>query len=281
LVSTLSKYENVQAAELVTRFARYTFLHLKELAESCLGWNIFYGDTDSLFTDAGITEVNKNIFMDQCALQLNIRVDFDRFFEDLLMFGSKNYVFTIWNNKIKKKKLFIKGNLIKKNRCLWARNAAKQFLEDALVNREINETNPLVNLKTEIKKLESNQVEDPEIQLLILTNLGSDPEEYKMNVIQKRIGLAKNLKHGDTARYYLANDDKDGFTFYVKDISIYEYKRQLKDLLKKVFLILDYNVDDINNEVFGSVISLKERVKGKGIKINSRLNKHQQKLFTI
>lgn len=280
LGSKFSKFENVQAAELVTRFARYTFLHIRELAEACSGWDVFYGDTDSLFTDSKITEVNKNIFMDQCALQLNIRVDFDRFFEDLLMFGSKNYVFTVLDSKTRKKKLFIKGNLIKKNRCLWARNAAKQFLEDVLINREI-ETDPLANLKAQVNKLEIGQIETPEINLLILANVGSNPENYKVNVIGKRIGLVKNLKRGDTARYYLGDSDKGGFTFDVKDISIYEYKRQLKDLLKKVFLLLDYNVNDINNEIFGGVISLKERVKTKGIKINSRRNKYRQKLFTI
>jgi DNA polymerase elongation subunit (family B) len=87
-----SKYENVKAAELVTRYGRYTIKHCIKIAEDMLGWNIIYGDTDSIFVNSPLTEVDKQLFIDVCYLQLNVNVDLDKVYDKLLITSKKNYV---------------------------------------------------------------------------------------------------------------------------------------------------------------------------------------------
>ena len=48
-----AKYENVLAAELVTRFGRFTIQECAKIAKKFMKWEIIYGDTDSLFINNG------------------------------------------------------------------------------------------------------------------------------------------------------------------------------------------------------------------------------------
>jgi DNA polymerase elongation subunit (family B) len=123
-------------------------------------------------------------------------MDLDKVYDKLLMTGSKNYVGITRDNK----KLIVKGLAGKKSdRCLWVRNAFKQMLEDYK-----NDVNPCIKLHKEISKLENDELEDAESQLIIFKNLNKNVDEYKVNVVQKLIGADKNLQNGDTIRYYMS-----------------------------------------------------------------------------
>ncbi|MGH9988714.1 MAG: DNA polymerase domain-containing protein, partial [Nitrososphaeraceae archaeon] len=231
-----SKYENVKAAELVTRYGRYTIKQCIKIAEDMFGWTIIYGDTDSIFVDSAITEVDKQLFIDVCKLQLNVNMDLDKVYDKLLLSGKKNYV------GVSGKKLVVKGLAGKKSdKCSWVKNAFKQMLNDYM-----NDINPCVKLRDEIRKLEAHELENPEQQLMIVKNLNKDADEYKVNVVQKLIGKEKNLEDGDTVRYYLAEgtkaNDYKKYLESIAEVSIKEYKKQLINAVKPVLTLLGYDI---------------------------------------
>ena len=120
-----SKYENVKAAELVTRYGRYTIKQCIKIAEDVFGWTIIYGDTDSMFVSSYVSEVDRQLFIDICYLQLNVNMDLDKVYDRLLVSGKKNYVGVSGENTV------IRGLGGKKSdRCLWVKNAFKQMLND-------------------------------------------------------------------------------------------------------------------------------------------------------
>ena len=120
-----SKYENVKAAELVTRYGRYTIKQCIKIAEDMFGWTIIYGDTDSIFISSIVSEVDRRLFVDTCYLQLNINMDLDKVYDKLLVSSKKNYV------GVSGKNIIVKGLGGKKSdRCLWVKNAFKQMLND-------------------------------------------------------------------------------------------------------------------------------------------------------
>src|SRR6185437_1807768 len=44
-----AKYNNLQAAEMVTRYGRYTLRQIVQIAANEFGFTVVYGDTDSIF----------------------------------------------------------------------------------------------------------------------------------------------------------------------------------------------------------------------------------------
>ncbi|HET7283720.1 MAG TPA: hypothetical protein VFI70_03475 [Nitrososphaeraceae archaeon] len=78
---------------------------------------------------------------------------------------------------------------------------------------------PIVKLGNAFSDLEEWHIQDPGHVLIKTIRLRQDPEDYKNNCLQKKIGVELGLSHGDTASYYLSDNDK-GYTFHVNEISI-------------------------------------------------------------
>jgi len=243
-----SKYENVKAAELVTRYGRYTIKQCVRIAREKFRWDVIYGDTDSIFVNNSnsIGQDDIEFFEDTCKSQLNVDMELDKVYDKLLITGSKNYVGITRDDK----KLIVKGLAGKKSdRCLWVRNAFKQMLEDYK-----NDVNPCVKLREEISKLENNKLEVAENQLIISKSLNKNVDEYKVNVIQKLIGIDKNLQNGDTVRYYLSETGHK-YTYDCSKISKREYRKQLINTVKPVLSVLRYDVD--RELELGAMISIR------------------------
>ena len=227
-----AKYENVIAAELVTRFGRYTIQECAKISKDILGWNIIYGDTDSLFVDSEITSVDIKKFIDLCKDRLNANMELEKTYGKFLITGAKNYVGITNSNS-----LIVKGLAGKKSdRCLWVRNCFKQMLEDYK-----NDVNPCIKLRNEIEKLESGKLADMSNQLIIFKQLNKAVSEYKINVVQKLLGKLKNLEEGDSVRYYMADGDIK-YTEDVNNVSIKEYKKQLINTVKPILKLLKYDI---------------------------------------
>jgi DNA polymerase, archaea type len=230
-----SKYENLKAAELVTRYGRYIIKQCIRIAREMFKWDVIYGDTDSIFVNNSDSIIQDEIksFRDTCKSRLDVDMELDKVYYKLLITGSKNYVGIIRDNK----KLIVNGLAGKKSdRCLWVRNAFKQMLEDYK-----NDINPCIRLRKEISKLENDGLENAENQLIIFKNLNKSVDEYKVNVIQKLIGIDKNLQNGDTVRYYMS-DTVHKYTYNYTEISKKEYKKQLINTVKPILSLLGYNV---------------------------------------
>jgi len=236
----LAKYENVKAAELVTRYGRYTIQHCKKIAEKIFGWQVIYGDTDSLFINNfdKIPEQQIIAFKEACEQQLKVQIEIDKVYERLLLHKKKNYVGVLKGSQ----KLVIKGMGGKKSdRCLWVKKAFKQTLDDYRHN-----LNPCVNLRKELEKVGNKTLENPEHQLIIFKKLGRDVDSYKVNNVQKILGKAKNLEEGDSVRFYLSDPTKANnhitFTEDISKIGIKSYKRQLVNTVKPILSLLGYDV---------------------------------------
>ena len=246
-----AKYENLEAAELVTRYGRDTIKQIRKIASDMFGWDSIYGDTDSIFATASnmdlFSEANVNFFLDTCHLQLNVTLELDKIFERLVIVGKKNYVGITDSNRI-----IVKGLAGKKSdRCLWVRQAFNQMLEDYK-----NRINPCINIRLEIEKLETAKLQNIQGMLLMRKNLGKNPEEYQSNVIQKLIGIEKGLQEGDTANYYLS-DNEVGYTYDPNEYSVREYKDQLVHSLTPFLTVLGYEVKkdlDIPSESLAGIV---------------------------
>ena len=229
------KYKNIDAAKLVTACGRATIKECVRIATKHMKWDVIYGDTDSLFVNNSDTIPAADIekFQKLCQKRCRVNMELDKTYERLLLHRAKNYLGVIKGSN----KLVIKGLAGKKSdRCLWVRSVFKQMLEDYR-----NGINPYVNITSELGKLYHHKIENTEHKLIISKKLGMNPEAYKVNNIQKIIGIIKNLEAGDTARYYLS-DSQNKFTEDVNDISIKKYEKQLIDTLKPVLKLLKYDL---------------------------------------
>ncbi|MGH9974321.1 MAG: DNA polymerase domain-containing protein, partial [Nitrososphaeraceae archaeon] len=124
-----AKYENVMAAELVTRYGRATIQYCAKIAKEVFHWAVIYGDTDSLFVNnsENISDADIKTFVDICQQQMHVNMELDKIYEKLLIAGAKNYVGIIKDSK----KIVIKGLAGKKSdRCAWVRNSFKEMLND-------------------------------------------------------------------------------------------------------------------------------------------------------
>jgi hypothetical protein len=270
-----AKYEDLPTAELIVRYGRHTIRKIVEIANTMFGWDIIYSDTDSVFSRTGtgyraggtvaerkeieedqqqrsihtptnecqdsflFEETNCDLFLDTCNLQLNIRIELDKIYDRLVLVHKKNYVgVTRPTDKSKTKSLVVRGLAGKKSdRCLWVRQCFIGMVEDYM-----NNINPCIRLRQEVMKLETGKLDNPEIDLLMHKNLGQNPEDYHSNVIQKVIGLEKNLQDGDTARYYMADNDRK-YTFNVGEYSVTKYRDSLIKTVRRFLSLLDYDTE--------------------------------------
>lgn len=245
---TFAKYNNLQAAEMVTRYGRYILRQIVQMAANEFGFTVTYGDTDSVF----IVGVNNNdndndndneldMFIRKVRFQLNVGLEKDKHFDRLVLCKKKNYL------GVSGHALKIVGLSGKKsNNCLWVRKVFNKMVEDYR-----DGIDPLINLKNELVKLEQHKIEDPETSLLMRINLSRDPEDYKIdNLKQKQIGLEKGLQDGETANYYIADptkkDPKRKFTYNALEYSVKEYKNQL---IRVVSQFLDVLKVDVENQL--------------------------------
>ncbi|MPZ07283.1 MAG: hypothetical protein GEU26_12855 [Nitrososphaeraceae archaeon] len=264
-----AKYENVIAAELVTRFGRSTIQHCAKIAKEIFNWDIIYGDTDSLFINSEIMPEDIKLFIETCKQQLSVNMELDKIYDKFLIAGAKNYVGIIKDSK----SLIVKGFAGKKSdRCLFVRNCFKQVLEDYK-----NDINPYIKLRDRLAELESGKLEDIGNQLIIFKQLNKGVDEYKINVVQKLIGKLKNLEEGDTVKYYISDGDMK-YTENVNAASIKEYRKQLINTVKPILKLLKYDIkselteetkESSNDDNTPPIVSLKEKPKNLTLKARS------------
>jgi DNA polymerase, archaea type len=235
------KYFNRDVAILIAAYGRYTLTKMVELAQ-LQGFNVVYGDTDSLFIVKNDHNTNNPIsceeiekFRTKCAEILNVDVKHERTFDKAIIAKKKHYLGILSD---KSKEPIIKGfEGIKSDRVQWVRNIFAQLIEDYK-----NNVNPIPKLKQAFLDLEQWNIKEPEKVLLKKSKIGKDPEDYENNCLQKRIGLELGLKRGDIANYYLADNEK-GYTFDVNECSIIQYRKMLQSAIKDVLEILGYDIE--------------------------------------
>lgn len=92
-----SRFHAKAIAALITKTGRETLLKTKELAENKLGFNVVYGDTDSIMINTGTNTLKDAINMgNQLKSEVNVlykclEIEIDGVFKSLLLLKKKKY----------------------------------------------------------------------------------------------------------------------------------------------------------------------------------------------
>jgi len=92
-----SRFHAQAIAALITRTGRQTLLNTKDIAENDLGFNVVYGDTDSIMINTGTNVLQKSLEMGKTLKQkVNVlykclEIEIDGVFKSLLLLKKKKY----------------------------------------------------------------------------------------------------------------------------------------------------------------------------------------------
>jgi DNA polymerase elongation subunit (family B) len=230
------EFADYRVAELTTAFGRKVLQYMKETAKEVYGFEVIYGDTDSIF----VTNIPYNELIDklvtECWIVDEVDVEIDKVFTKFLITKKKHYI-GIYEDPNKEPE--IKGmEGIKSDRPLWIHKLVRHFAIDLK-----NGIDPTLNLRKEYRKMEEGQVpvEDLQIRLVLQKN----PEEYSENSLQRRISSDK--KEGDSIIYYKSNKTGGGTT----NPALYSRNKYLdmrKSIFEDVLTVMEF---DFKRDVIG------------------------------
>jgi DNA polymerase alpha subunit A len=92
-----SRFHAQAIAALITRTGRQTLLNTKDIAENELGFNVVYGDTDSIMINTGTNQLQASLDMGKKlkskvnALYKCLEIEIDGVFKSLLLLKKKKY----------------------------------------------------------------------------------------------------------------------------------------------------------------------------------------------
>lgn len=92
-----SRFHAQAIAALITRTGRETLLKTKDIAETKLGFNVVYGDTDSIMINTGTDnlekalEMGKKLKVEVNCLYKCLEIEIDGVFKSLLLLKKKKY----------------------------------------------------------------------------------------------------------------------------------------------------------------------------------------------
>lgn len=92
-----SRFHAKAIASLITRTGRETLLRTKDIAEQKLGFNVVYGDTDSIMINSGTSKLKESLEMGQRlkgevnVLYKCLEIEIDGVFKSLLLLKKKKY----------------------------------------------------------------------------------------------------------------------------------------------------------------------------------------------
>ena len=245
------KYRDLRVAELITAYGRYTLSKMQEIAKD-MGFEIVYGDTDSLFlyyntTAYGSTATNPSNdiisrFQEECNRQLGVEVEHAKIYTTAIISDKKKH-YVGWSGIQGKEPDIVGMEGDKNDRPKWINTVFRQTVDDIVVNN----TNPIPNLKQAVFDLESGNV-NPEL-LKRSSRLSKNPEEYENENDRKRkIGLVVGARKGDIIEYF-ESDSKEGYSLNSQDISIKRYKLMLWKAVKDILEIAAYDIATIEHEL--------------------------------
>ncbi len=195
--SEFFEFADYRVAELTTVYGRRTLSFMKHIAEEVYGFEVIYGDTDSIFVTKVKSEKDINKFLAECSIVLeDVEIEFAKIYRKLLLLKKKHYIGIPFN---KNKEADIKGiEGIKSDRPVWINNLQKDFVDDIT-----NDIDPTIKLRKAYIDMERGQVA-PEL-LAITSTLKKDPLSYSNNAYQRIVGNQLNVKEGDSIKYYKSN----------------------------------------------------------------------------
>jgi DNA polymerase, archaea type len=229
--SNFFEYSDYRVAELTTAFGRDALQQMQHIAREVYGFNIIYGDTDSIFVTGVKKQNDIKKFIAECSILLDIDVEVSDVYKKFLIVKKKHYIGIPLDDT---KKPIIKGmEGIKRDRPQWINNIQKQFADDINCGK-----NPTMNIQYQHTAMEFGQVplQDLEIKLTLAKNYG----KYQKNTLQRIVGSEWNTDQGDTIKYY-KSDTPGGGSSDPKLLSRKKYLEMLRTTVEDSLQIMGYN----------------------------------------
>jgi DNA polymerase elongation subunit (family B) len=239
------KYYDPRVAELITAYGRYTLTKMQEIARN-MGFEIVYGDTDSLFLrnrfENGESSKEELVsrFTEECNKQLGIEVEHSKTYTAAIISDKKKH-YVGWTGVQGKQPDIVGMEGEKNDRPKWINNVFRKMVSDIVIQN----TDPIPNLRKTIYDLEIGNVNS---ELLKRSKkLSKNPEEYENENDRKRkIGLAIGARKGDVIEYY-ESENKEGYSLNPQEISIRKYKAMLWKVIKDILKIAGYDIVTIEH----------------------------------
>jgi len=263
------KYYNPRVAELIAAYGRYTISKMKDIAQD-IGFEIVYGDTDSLFLHYGNdnnngnrrglppnTEESISKFRKECSKQLGVEIEHAKTYKTAIISDKKKH-YIGWAGVGGNEPDIVGMEGYKNDRPRWINSVFRQTVQDIVTNSRNSDNNcdPVSNLKKAISDLQSGCV-NPEL-LKSSIKLSKNPEEYENeNDRKSKIGLAIGARKGDVIEYF-ESDSREGYSLNPEDISIKKYKIMLWKTVKDILQIAGYDIAAIEREL--GLIEMKKNV---------------------
>ncbi len=155
------KYYDPRVAELITAYGRYTISKMKDIAQN-MGFEIVYGDTDSLFLHTGNnkTDLSSNIeegvskFKEECSKQLGIEVEHAKTYKTAIISDKKKH-YVGWTGVEGREPDIVGMEGDKNDRPRWINTVFRQTVHDILTNSN----DPIMNLKKAISDLHAGNID--------------------------------------------------------------------------------------------------------------------------
>jgi DNA polymerase elongation subunit (family B) len=249
------KYYDPRVAELIAAFGRHTLSKMQEIAKNN-GFEVVYGDTDSLFLkNSNVQHNNNNLqetisaFQGECNKQLGIDVEHSKTYQTAIISDKKKH-YVGWTGIQGEEPDIVGMEGDKNDRPRWINTQFRQTVCDILTNND----NTIMNLKKAISDLEAGNVDS---ELLKRSNrLSKNPEEYENENDRKRkIGSATGARKGDVIEYF-ESDSKEGYSLNPQEISIRKYKVMLWKSVKDILEIAGYDIAALEQDI---VLNCKEK----------------------
>jgi DNA polymerase, archaea type len=243
-------FHDPRVAELVTAAGRYILSEMQHSANYDCGFEIIYGDTDSLFlnntSDKSLKEFQEK-FNEKYDIELEIKNRYDKL---LLSSNKKHY---IGYEKGVIETVGFEGE--KSDRPEFFHKVYDQLINDIIKQ----ETDPVPNLRKAFSDLDSKA--NPDL-LKISKLLNKELEEYNPTTQIYNIAKALGSKKGDLIEYYSSNLKNTGksWTLDPAEIDISHYKELLWNTIDEILEIAGYPIAELAKE-FGIKAKKKHIIK--------------------
>ncbi|HJT47450.1 MAG TPA: DNA polymerase domain-containing protein [Nitrososphaeraceae archaeon] len=264
-------YYDPRVAELITAYGRQTLSKMQDAARN-LGFEIIYGDTDSLFLHNAPKE-SLSKFQDLCSRDLDIELEIKSTYSNFILSSGKKHYLGYGADDKGKEVLDIVGFEGNKNdRPEFVNNVFRQLVNDIIKDG----IDPIPNLRRSMSDLEQVPCKINPDLLKISKILGENPEDYKSQTCQAaKIGKAFGARKGDLIRYFDSDVKKTGksWSLDAADIDTAKYKQMLWNTVREILQIAGYPVHDLSKE-FGVKNPKNNKNKNKSEKTSSDEDGH-------
>nr|CCA17574.1 DNA polymerase alpha catalytic subunit putative [Albugo laibachii Nc14] len=203
-----SRYYAKAIAALITSTGRQTLQRAKEVAELECGYDVIYGDTDSIMVDSRSDQLldAKRIgreIQTQCNKHFELlELEVDSIFKTILLLNKKKYAALVVkettdtsNSIIIRYEKEVKGlDLVRRDWCVISKVVGNDILDQILSGKARDEVVDNIHMYLETVATRIRSELDPIDQFVITKSLNKQPEQYPDGAKQYHVQVALALK---------------------------------------------------------------------------------------